>query len=53
MAIYYTFDTAVEEFIHWCAKCEHYGIDPEGVIAEAKKENAWMFEKQDEPEGKQ
>lgn len=44
MATYYTFDSAVEEFIHWHDKCKHYGIDPKDVIAEAKKEHTWIYE---------
>ena len=53
MAIYYTFDTAVEEFLHWCAKCEHYGIDPKNVIAVAMEENAWLSEEPEDTDKKE
>ena len=50
MATYYTFDTAVEEFVLWYEKCQHYGIEPKNVIDIAMKEYGWVFEDQKESE---
>ena len=43
MATYYTMDCAVEDFVQWCAKCQHYGMDPRKVILFAEKENSFLY----------